>query len=214
MPGSKRAQARACIPGQWPPLLRVFDLSKVALNTHRAAPGRTGGAAERDGRVAARRARRSRVTTQSDPPCSAATISCSHAGCACGESAIAARAARHCLRPCGTHLRRNLSRRSRGRALAPRRQRGIRSTRRRQDQRHRILKTSRDQSQGDPGGARLAGLAQTSGRFSTRAAHYRDRLSQPAAGGRHRIRRRPLGNDPAAHSVVRRIPAPPEDRGA
>jgi hypothetical protein len=57
---------------------------------------------------------------------------------------------KNCLRPCRVRLRRNRCPRSRGRALAPRRQLGGRPTRHRHRQCHRIRKTPWDQSKGVP----------------------------------------------------------------
>ena len=146
MPGSKLAKACAYVLGQWPKLIRVFDFGEVELDTNRAEPKRSG---------------------EGQP-----------SGCPQGEAKPSHNSVRplvlgrkKCLRPCGIRLRRKRSRRSRGRALpsamrdapaagdsgrfsgralAPRRQLGSGSTRRRHRQRHRILKTPRDQSQGVP----------------------------------------------------------------
>ena len=93
MPGSKLARACAYVLGQWPKLIRVFDFGEVDLDTNWVEPVTE----EMDSREAARRARRSRVKTPCALLSSAARTACGHAGSACGESDMAARAAGHWL---------------------------------------------------------------------------------------------------------------------
>ena len=125
MPGSNLAKACAHVLGQWPKLVRVFDYGEVELDTNWAEPKRSG-----DGEPI---------------------------GCPKGEAKPSQNSVRplvlgrkNCLRPCRVRLRRNRCPRSRGRALAPRRQLGGRPTRHRHRQCHRIRKTPCHQSKGVP----------------------------------------------------------------